>query len=57
MIEKVKICGYSSSAFGDWMGFEFVKRQKPSFPGLCLFGILEIYFFPTKINSSWGVIR
>jgi hypothetical protein len=36
MIEKVKICGSLSRAFGVWIGFEFAKKQKPSFPGFCL---------------------
>jgi hypothetical protein len=37
MIEKVKICGYSTNVFGAWMGIEIVKKQKPSFPGFCLY--------------------
>jgi hypothetical protein len=37
MIEKVKICGATSNAFGEVIGFEIVKRQKPSFPGFCLY--------------------
>jgi hypothetical protein len=54
MIEKVKICGSSSSAFGGLIGFEIVKNKSQVSLAFVFIEFGKLIFFPPKSGLLGG---